>query len=208
MPYYFRMLLYLLSSGSVAHKLLVLSQWGILSSVLSQCCRASSTSQLWEILLTPPSLPPPQAFRIFSSRTLGVSKSARARAGREWKVRERERIASDERERRVRWEGEKELRVSSPPHDSLRPYSIVNNCYARVTGDEAATFLFTGSFTLWPDKTLDVGWSSFLANLTLQVIIPRLTPASCTTAAYTAAATSFRLHHRRRVTRSSLAKVT
>ena len=35
------------------------------------------------------------------------------------KERERELVASEERERRVRWEG-----VSSPPHDPLRPLLI------------------------------------------------------------------------------------
>ena len=39
--------------------------------------------------------------------------------------RERELVAIEEHECRERWEGEKEG-VSSPPHDSLRPSSLVN----------------------------------------------------------------------------------
>ena len=64
--------------------------------------------------------------------------------GWEWaKWREHELVASDERERKERWEGE-----SPPPHDFLRPYSIV----ARATGGEADARIFVreplGSFRL------------------------------------------------------------
>ena len=58
-------------------------------------------------------LPPPQAFLIFFLSAKSEWETGREQKGREWKL-----VASEEFERRARWDS----------HDSLRPFSLVNHC--------------------------------------------------------------------------------